>query len=239
MSTSRCVVLIDEQTFVRNNKDVDSECGTHPVRLSLLQLLCYLRQNEEKSSDNFQWGYKLFNSEGPELQAMEKQPFSRFDLQSFQLFEEKLIAKSSRINASIRANQNNQKTDPDPKRIKNVLKQALSQVCTDFNWNIPDVSSPVSLMRRRRCSPGLKNLIKKQENFSKSSYNYVFVISPLENYSLKNLKKIETNIFQILTPKTLYNMLTRDSNIELFWLDHNVSENCLKVRSVKKLNFNR
>lgn len=221
MASLRCVILIDEQTF-KNEEEASSEPEqvTHVIRLSLLRLLCYLAENHGKGINCLQWGYLLFNSEGPELQAMEKRPFSTFNLTTFEDFEDKLVSKAHTYFATLRANHTTVSSHSlEKKDLKNVLKRALSQVCTDFNWDVPDMSSPVLLKKKGRTTS------------KTTSTNFVFVISPFESYSHPT-KAPTTDVFSSLLPKELYSMLTTDKKIDLFWLDHrttNFMENSPKA----------
>ena len=203
--------------FVEN--EAKFECLLNKTRLGALKILTFLEDTlpVTHKSTNLKWGFKFFNFSTFNTN-IERYEFKDFSIRTFEQFESLLENKSvvERTKVKDRAG------DGSPVSI-NVLSSALKEVVTDYQWDFPDITSPVRPTRYRKVH------ISDEPN----QHNYVFILGPCpQTVDHWNIRKVQSKDVEneVSPPKTakvreaiLPPMVSRifcdQKKIKLFWVD--------------------
>lgn len=144
-STVQAVLVLDLNNFVGLCSS-ESEIEQHIAKIKLvsLKLLLDFGAKAERAVDGVRWSWKFYNSHTFRPDTSRKQ-FLDFGKKAFAEFESELTDKYCKTFDS--------QGDDAPEGCKRphsfVLKKALQEVLLDYNWDGPDISSPVKTARRR------------------------------------------------------------------------------------------
>ena len=217
------VFLIDSNpSFWRSN--CSFEDTSNAIRLCVLKILTYFSNNSKGKRSNLRWGYKFFNSRTLSHQ-FERHEFKDFSVEVFEEFETEVSKKLNESFAQV--NNTLEQHEPDGEKASSFGKPpagakciscALTNVVHDFQWERPDISSPV------RSTRGNNNLL--HGNRSSNTRNVMFLLSgcPCSDESISNLtgepsasRKTFDGVKNILMPSMLFKEF-KQRQICLHWV---------------------
>ncbi|XP_078691288.1 treslin-like [Branchiostoma floridae x Branchiostoma belcheri] len=227
----RVVFLVD--TSPRKDGAAEEERVSNALNLSALKILSHFAHKNGQTKDNILWGYKFFNS------SNEKAPRDRFNFREFdsKLFEAFETEVSGRLEPPWSGKENEE--DERSRRATNffssseTFRTALSEITYEFNWDMPDISSPCKPVRPATSRIGLRGKSgarTPQLNtiMSTVSRNYVFVLSPCPKTSedlvefvgstRKNGLSTE-DVRSAILPPHVYRQMSETCRIRLYWVD--------------------
>ena len=178
----KVVFLTDSRNWSSDGhgSDVLQKC-TASVRLTVLKLLTYFANGTAGQATHLRWGYKFFNSiDNP---PCKRETLKEFTESNVEIFEEQVlkefeaglhyIPKRPKIVFSTseeKKNNNLHKTGLS-------VQHALADVLQDFQWEGPDIRSPVkassAVRTRSRSAPS-----KSNSHNSRPNSNFVFLLMP-------------------------------------------------------------
>ena len=219
-ATYQVVFLVDVSIGVRfSGDDANFECLLNKTRLSALKILTFLEDTlpVTHKSTNLKWGFKFFNFCTFNTN-IERYEFKDFSIRTFEQFESLLENKSVAERAKVRADRQG-----DPSCTINVLSSALKEIVTDYQWDFPDITSPV---RPARCR-------KVRTSDEPKQYNYVFILGPcpqtIDHWNSFTSRKHQTNnetsppkpkeVRETILPPMVSTIFCDQKNIKPFWVD--------------------
>ena len=225
--TYQIVFLVDLDTRSKG-KDDDSLCEKtlNSISLNTLKLLTHFASqlNDTVQVQNLRWGYKFCNS--VQSVGLDRSDFQEFNLKKFEEFEEKLESRfeSERVKRAYKDNHDscqNAKADVEEDRKLHAHKftQYLRELMTDFQWDRPDVTSPVKSLYRGR---GSKKPLLTEE---KKQHNIVVLYSccPHSKEELTLFQSDEncdqSTVMDSLMPTNLCRPFHDELKIRPFWVD--------------------
>ena len=233
------VFLIDSNpSFWRSS--FSAEDASNAIRLCVLKVLTYFSNYGIGKRSNLQWGYKFFSSRSL-LHQFERHEFKEFSVNVFEEFENLVSKKlnesfAQHLQGSVFA-QNTQDGDEFPRITKppagsKCISCAFTNTVHDFQWDGPDISSPV-----RRTLGDVNSL---HGNVRTKKQNVLFLLSgcPCDDTSVSHftgeipssLTTLES-LKNILMPSLLYKEF-KERHICLQWVNIG-NHQCEKVRSVQ------
>lgn len=221
------VFLIDSNpSFWGSNCSLEDT--SNAIRLCVLKILTYFSNNGRGKRSNLRWGYKFFNSRTLSHQ-FERHEFKDFSVEVFEEFETEVSKKLNESFAQQSQESLNklEQNEPDgeedssfgkpPAGVK-CISCALTNVVHDFQWERPDISSPV------RSTRGNNTLL--HGNRSKTR-NVMFLLSgcPCDDESFSNFtgetsSSLRTfdGVKNILMPSMLFKEF-KQRHICLHWVN--------------------
>ncbi|XP_050735884.1 treslin-like isoform X3 [Eriocheir sinensis] len=145
-STVQAVLVLDLNNFMGLCSS-ESEIEQHVAKIKLvsLKLLLDFGAKTDRAVNGVRWSWKFYNSRTFKPDTSRKQ-FLDFGKKAFGEFESELTDKYCKTFDS-------QEEGEPPLECRRphsfVLKKALQEVLLDYNWDGPDISSPVKTARRR------------------------------------------------------------------------------------------
>ena len=230
----RVVFLIDVRCFARDDHDDHRKTQTL-IRQSVLKLLTYFSCKVPRDTKNLQWGYKFYNSK---QRKGAKQNFRDFDLKNFEEFEADLLNRftdralksksdadglipADRTGAAFVDSSVNNEDDFDP---CDALCKVLTEMVYDFQWDRPDLRSPVKIMRLK--APKKPSLSKfnnaNLEDSSEHKFVFLYSICPHALGDVLNFGDCQQNSRSLLgsfLSNHMYKTFHDSLNIRLFWID--------------------
>lgn len=189
---------------------LDFEKSVSTIRYSCLKFLTYFGTRKTR------WGCKFYCSNGLARQRMEKRPFSEHNLENFEDFEDQILRRFERYKAVCEAVGRMSGITPARKDPPcSIIKTALTQVASEFQWDAPDIASPVKPAKRRRLgTPDDKDEVMNCVfSISRSPVSYedldTFLGRPHEG----------VDIAGELMPPELQRIFVGHLNAKLIWLD--------------------
>lgn len=212
------VVLIVDVASLCTYKDSlvvsDYQLGINAIKYTCLKFLTYFGTTRTR------WGYKFYSSNGLARQRMEKRPFCQFNLDSFQDFEDELVRRFERYKQACDAIDRNPPgllpTEKDPPC--SILRAAVTQVVSEYQWDAPNIASPVKVKSGKRRSEPAPQLSANEMG------NYVFNISLCPRSESDLAKFLGTpctnmDIAHDLMPTTLRRLFLKSICAKLVWVD--------------------
>lgn len=192
------------------------------IRHSCFKLLTYF------GSQHTRWGSKFYWSKGLVRQRMDKRPFSDLNLDALQELEDELVHRFERYKAcSTALDETKRPTASDPPC--DIIRIALTQLASEYNWDAPEIASPVRGKRTR--------VLDRKEPV----LNYIFHISrtpgsyeELEMFLGKASEGV--NISQELMPADLQRLLLGAYKTRFIWIDTNTQSLGDFAAAIQKLN---
>ncbi|KAL4228259.1 hypothetical protein ACF0H5_013692 [Mactra antiquata] len=210
--------------------DIDRCFNESPVLLSnavcrsCFRLLHHFSSDHEKrgtigksrfSSSSVKWGYKFFRRNLGQSR-IETHKLYDFKLKYFEEFEND-VHRRFELSASSRHTANESKS----KQVKSVesLSRSLTELLADFQWENPDLMSPIK---------GKRN--KKSDNI-RTNHVFLFTKCPKNASELKDFtgKQVpDADIFlHSVFPNTLYQQFCHVARLSMHWIDtEHVSSMC-------------
>lgn len=207
---TQIVFLIDtnvEECFTEN-------CGflSNCISLSCLRLLHTLSANVEKRGlakstklhhSPIKWSYKFFSSKSYGSK-IEPHRLYDFKLKYFEEFENEIQRRFENNSTSVNASKASKPCD--------MLHLALMQLLADFQWENPDITSPVKGRRP-----------KKEVNSHHKNLALIFTKCPKNSMQMKQFcgKQVpDTEVFiDSLLPGNLLDQFHSMTKINLHWID--------------------
>lgn len=223
-SCQQIVFLIDSNpSFWGSN--YSAEDAAKAIRLCVLRVLTYFSDYARGKRSNLRWGYKFFDSRSLSHQ-FERHEFKEFLVNVFEEFEDQVL---KRLNESFaqQANAFEQKEQDGgeltsfskPPAGARCISCAFTNAVHDFQWERPDISSPV---RRTR---GNNNSLY-HDNRTKTR-NVMFLLSgcpcndeSISEFTGENSSSFETleGLKSIVMPSVLYKEF-KERRICLQWVN--------------------
>lgn len=226
-TNTQIVFLIDvnENHTNSDRNDFASSKIVNTICLSALRLLLYFASTNEgllsgRSSNNkckqssLKWGFKFYNS-SHHHSRIGGHVLRDFKLRYFEEFENEIERKFEETQNEKRTEKKHVPSD--------CLRKALMEVIYDFQWEKPDITSPVKPTRKSRTSRGLKPALS--EDVKNSERNLVFLFSKFpQNQSVlrqfAGKKVIDADVcLDSFMPQSLRNEFYGLYQLRLFWID--------------------
>lgn len=204
-----------------------AEGTANAIRLCVLRVLTYFNDNGRGKRSNLRWGYKFFNSRSLS-HHFERHEFKDFTVEVFEEFENQVskklneaVAQHSQVNRLEQDEQNEEEasTFNKPPAGAKCISCAFTNAVHDFQWERPDISSPV---RRTR---GNNNLFG-HGNRSKT-HNVMFLLSAcpcdddsISDFTGETLSSLRTfdGVKNVLMPLVLHKEF-KQRHICLHWIN--------------------
>ena len=199
---------------------------------SILLLLTYYSGRTLDQTKHLQWSYKLYNTES----RKGCQNFKDFDLKSFEYLENDLrsVISAHRCQSvdgeTTRGPGGIEEEAEEAPRCK--LRRGLTEILHDFQWDRPDIMSPVKRRHslRRRTSLGGP----LGEDCGPRQLNLVFLFSGCprtlgDALSFADCTDNGWLLLHAFLPKQVYQKFRQGLNISLFWVDVEATPNPSQV----------
>ncbi|CAG2246077.1 unnamed protein product [Mytilus edulis] len=193
----QAVFLID--TFSEDDLEISLHYS-RTLTLSIFRILGHLsadfpQNTKQKKTKHslLKWGYKFFDSRLHCIKV-EKYSFKEFKLKYFEEFERELLKRIKLVQKNVDAKSSSRKSSKMSP--SDCLTRSLTDLTQDFEWETPDLFSPVK-RRKIHQKKGSLNLDTEQ-----ASGNYVFMFTkcPKSAASLRQFAK-KKNSFDIQSLK--------------------------------------
>ncbi|XP_033634383.1 uncharacterized protein LOC117295757 [Asterias rubens] len=231
----KVALLVDARRRIApTEKPLDVTKFAQGVRLCVLKLLSYFahcRDDGEQAIQNLRWGLKMFHSY--DYPPCKRDYLKELNIKNFQDFEEQLAGDLDALSSSIRG-----KRAPKTPQVLTAtsVRQALDDVIHDFQWDGPDVSSPVKMVSptnsRTRRKPSHHHGPNANKQFHKSCTNFskcvfLFMPCPVSRSELEefcdfgpdDLLPSKSEFLEMVVPSGRSYRTFQDQNIALFWID--------------------
>ena len=219
------VFLVDVSIGIRSSESESNfECLLNKTRLSALKVLTFLEDTlpHNHKASNLKWGFKFFNF-GTFNSSIERYEFKDFSIRTFEQFESLLENKSVAQRTKVKEENRNNEVG-NSSGLLSSLSNALKEVVTDYQWDFPDITSPVRPVRHRK---GAKAPTSGEPN----QHNFVFVLGPCpgsldqwNKYAFRNnedemLSAKADLVRQAILPPLVSRIFCDQKKIQLFWID--------------------
>ena len=241
------VFLVDLSAGVPvDDTDVSADQIAPCICLSALRILTHLTSQVPDTANgraHVKWGFKFYNSVSRHLQ---KYKFHEFTAKDFEEFETRVdtVVESEKTkahglvkdrfmrNVSFGESENSadhatnhhvpheEYTDPVDR-----LQNALRDLVTDFQWDRPDISSPVRSAPRRSNFGRKRSFIDDQEP-RQQNLTFLFSRCPHSPSRIASFAGVAEDadpqdILSSFLPTSLYRQFYESAKIRLFWVDLN------------------
>ena len=209
------VFLVDSNPSLWGSS-YSAENAANAIRLFALRVLVYFSDYRNGKRSNIRWGYKIFTSRSLS-HHVERHDFKEFSISVFEDFENQV---SKKLNESFAQNAQDGNTLPmlsKPPAGAKCICCAFTNAVHDFQWDGPDMSSPV------RTTRGNVNSLCS----SKKKRNVMFLLSgcPRDDASIQDfggeispaLTSLES-LKNVLMPSVLYKEF-KERQICLQWVN--------------------
>ena len=231
---TKVAVLVDARRRITpTDKPIEIAQFSRGVRLCVLKLLSYFahtRDDSQQAIEHLRWGLKVFHSY--DYPPCKRDYLKELSLKNFQDFEEQIASDLEALSSSIRG-----KRAPKTPQVLTAtsVRQALDDIIHDFQWDGPDVCSPVktvvsSLMSRTRAISTHGQMSNKQlPQSSKTTSKCVFLLMPCP-VSRSELEEFcdfgpddplptKSEFLEMIVPSGSSHQTFQDQDIALFWID--------------------
>ena len=229
----KILFLVDVSVVTRQNEaDGNVDQTINLIRSCVLKVLLHFTTLVKDENRQLQWGFKFYNTH--KQRYTNRNIFRDIDIKQFEEFEndlEQLLETSFTHHTPSSLSQQNLESGCDR---SDQLSTQLKDIIYDFQWQGPDISSPVKLPRR-------SSLVRPPPNTS-TQLNAVFLISdcPHTIDDVASFATCEGNISvkdllsEILSP-SVYQQFHVARDLRLFWIDTDTIKQ--KVRNDYSLCF--
>ncbi|CAC5396896.1 unnamed protein product [Mytilus coruscus] len=232
----QAVFLID--TFSEDALDISLQYS-RTLALSIFRILCHLSadfpQNtkQKRTKHNLlKWGFKFFDSRLHCLKV-EKYSFKEFKLKYFEEFERELLKRIKLVQKNIDAKSSSRKVSKISP--SDCLTRSLTELTHDFEWETPDLFSPV---KRRKIHEKKGSLSLDTEQPS-GNYVFMFTKCPKSAAGLRQFARkrvLDSDVFlDSLMPAYLFSKFCDGLKLKLVWIDTDfkVHDNSFDIQSLK------
>ncbi|MPC07935.1 Treslin [Portunus trituberculatus] len=210
-STVQAVFVLDLSNFV-NLCSSESEIEHHIAKIKLvsLKLLLNFGAKTERALEGVRWSWKFYDSRTFRPDTSRRQ-FLDFGKKAFGEFEAELTDKYCKVF-------DNQQEECEQSGCRQphsfVLKKALQEVLLDYNWDGPDISSPVKTNRRKNGNVG-----PVVPPASGGTYNAVVVVANVPRDSEASCEGSPEDFLANVLDAAMVKAFQEDKKISLSLLD--------------------
>ncbi|KAH8032780.1 hypothetical protein HPB51_001839 [Rhipicephalus microplus] len=216
--STKAVFLVDVASFFSREDRLsvaDYQQAMNAVKYCCLKFLTHFGTKRTR------WGYKFYNRNGSARQRMEKRLFCEFNLETFEDFEEDLVRRFEHYRQACDAidrSGSRSTTEKDPPC--SVLRAALTQIFSEYQWDAPSLSSPVKWKLRKREKKCTSETCEGEEDA-----NYVFNISPCPHTDsdvaafLGRSATACADVADEILPAHVRRLLFASALVKFFWID--------------------
>ena len=224
-SSVQCVFLLDVNSiYNKNSENSNTNNDLSKITLCVLRLLTEFGAQTEKGNECVRWSFKFYDSQIFKPGGARK-IFSEFSKCLIDDFEKELYDKINNLNESRKFNKGKSDQSVGNKNPSFILKKALQEVLIDYNWDSPDISSPVKTKHNK-----LKNTKHRLLPNSNGLYNAVVLLTnvpksydELEAFiGQKPATDFVTNILDDITFKGFI-----EKKLRLYFIDNDKKNNVL------------
>ncbi len=210
--------------------DSNFENLLNKTRLSVLKVLTFLENTlpAAQKSSNLKWGFKFFNF-GSFITSVERYEFKDFSIKTYEQFES-LLENKSVVERGKAKDAKLKEKEQKRKSSLTALSNALKEIVTDYQWDFPDITSPVRPVRGARGSRGSNSVGEP------SQLNYVFVLGPCPQTSTQwdrftghepgRVKSDPEALGKVILPPIVSRLFHDEKKIRLFWIDTAAAQRC-------------
>lgn len=216
--STKVVFLVDVASFFSREDRLnvaDYQQAVNAVKYCCLKFLTHFGTNRTR------WGYKFYNSNGLARQRMEKRLFCEFNLETFEDFEDDLVRRFEHYRQACDAiDRSGSRNVPEKDPPCSVLRAALTQIFSEYQWDAPSLSSPVKWKSRKRKRNCVSETCEGEEDV-----NYVFNISPCPHTDddvaafLGRLPTVDGDVADEILPAHVRRLLFASASAKFFWVD--------------------
>ncbi|XP_070543406.1 treslin-like isoform X2 [Ptychodera flava] len=217
------VLIIDLLSASSSGHDhINFQEYSSTVRLIALKLL-YFFSNKRETTESLRWGYKFVYTREPKYERCARCSFKDFNLKNFKEFECDVISRideivNFKIDSSLEAKKSSRLREIGSP--VNRVKTSLTEVTQDFEWDLPDISSPTP-------KKPVTRPLSKQQDRRELHGNYVFILSPcpcsessLQVFSGQSAGSVNAKgLKELLMSNSLYSQFHDVHKIRLYWID--------------------
>ncbi|XP_038078627.1 treslin-like [Patiria miniata] len=214
--------LIDARRRITpTDKPIEVDTFSRGVRLCVLKLLSYfthVRDDSQRAIANLRWGFKVFHSY--DYPPCKRDYLKQLSLKNFQDFEDQLSGDLEGLALSVRG-----KRAPKTPQVLTAtsLRQALDDVIHDFQWDGPDVCSPV----KRSAAPSPRKASRSQGSNLLSKCVFLMMPCPVSRSGLEEFCDFgpddplprTSEFLEMILPASGSQQIFQDQKIALFWID--------------------
>ncbi|XP_077504183.1 treslin-like [Amblyomma americanum] len=213
-NSTKVVFLVDVASFFSREDRLsvtDYQQAVNAVKYCCLKFLTHFGTKKTR------WGYKFYSSSGLARQRMEKRLFCDFNLESFEDFEDDLVRRFEHYRQACDAiDRSGSRSVPEKDPPCSVLRAALTQIFSEYQWDAPNLSSPVKWKskRKRTCM-----------NASYEDVNYIFNISPCPRTDddvaafLDGSHTADQDVADNILPAHVRRLWLASASAKFFWID--------------------
>lgn len=224
--STKVVFLVDVASFFSREDRLsvtDYQQAVNAVKYCCLKFLTHF------GTKKTWWGYKFYSSNGLARQRMEKRLFCDFSLETFEDFEDDLVRRFEHYRQACDAiDRSGSSSAPEKDPPCSVLRAALTQIFSEYQWDAPNLSSPVKWKskRKRTCM---------NESYE-DDVNYVFNISPCPRTDddvsafLDRSPAADRDVADDILPAHVRRLLLASTSAKFFWIDTTPLESSAVVR---------
>lgn len=215
---TKVVFLVDVASFFSREDRLnvsDYQQAVNAIKYCCLKFLTHFGTNKTR------WGYKFYNSNGLARQRMEKRLFCEFNLETFDDFEDDLVRRFEHYRQACDAiDRSGTRNIPEKDPPCSVLRAALTQIFSEYQWDAPSLSSPVKWKSRKR----KRNCVSETRE-GEEDVNYVFNISPCPHTDsdvaafLGKPTTAYANVADEILPAHVRRLLFANASVKFFWID--------------------
>eukprot|EP00117_Sycon_ciliatum_P025069 scpid90175/ scgid4663/ len=151
----RVVVLLNVEPNHGEANQEKPSLGLLLARAGALRVVTEIYRHKEDGS-NF-WGWKFFSDSRQIVQNSGSNLFMEFSPSTFSKFSDQLIQHGTTSRRSSRYSQQQRVAAPPPGRVDSggrvALVKALTDIVTQYPWDMPDITSPVRRRSRKDLAP--------------------------------------------------------------------------------------
>lgn len=226
--STKVVFLLDVASFFSRD---DRLCVANYQHAVNAVKYCCLKFLTHFGTKRTRWGYKFYSSNGLARQRMEKRLFCEFNLENFEDFEDDLVRRFEHYRQACEAiDRSGSCNVPEKDPPCSVLRAALTQVFSEYQWDAPSLSSPVKWKSRKRKRNCVSEPCEGEEEV-----NYIFNISPCPRTDgdvaafLRKAPATEGEVADYILPAHLRHLLLASAAVKFFWIDTTPLESGRKV----------
>lgn len=212
--STKVVFLVDVASFFSRDDQLsvtDYQQAVNAVKYCCLKFLTHFGTKKTR------WGYKFYSSNGLARQRMEKRLFCDFNLETFEDFEDDLVRRFEHYRQACEAiDRSGSRSAPEKDPPCSVLRAALTQIFSEYQWDAPNLSSPVKWKSKRK---------RSCMNESYEDVNYVFNISPCPHTDddvsafLDKPPAADRDVADDILPAHVRRLLLASASAKFFWID--------------------
>lgn len=219
LSEIQVVFLIDVFSQTLHENESDYTCRIKRISLPCFRLLSHfasickerIKNSKRKTAaSGLRWGYKFYNSRSLSTKV-ETYSWRDFKIRHFEDFEGALSGRFENILTSSRL----KKSASSNNSPAVCLNRALTELLYDFQWEKPDITSPVKVTRSHS---RLENSVQQTRNFVLLLSECPHNVEELETFCQQKNSDSEFWISSIIPP-ALFLKFHQTSKLTIHWVD--------------------